>query len=258
MQPQEYHTLALLEERHWWYQALHRRLLARLAREARQRGRALRVFDAGCGTGGLLRLLASRTDVAEAEGCDLHPLALAYAGSRGAKVRQCSVNELQGLPAGWDLVCSVDVLYHQQVVPSLALAGMASLLAPGGVLLLTVAAMPCLARRHDVQVMGARRFLPAGLRQQVNASGLAVEELRYWNVWLTPLLWLRIRLETLLRPTAAVQDPAASDLTLPPPWLNRGLGALLELERRLTPVLPQPWGSSLLLVARKPFALDRP
>jgi SAM-dependent methyltransferase len=256
MQPQEYHTLAALEERHWWYRALHRRLLERLAREARHRGRPLRVFDAGCGTGGLLRLLTQLADVAEAEGCDLHPLALSYARSRGVKVRRCSVNELEALPVGWDLVCSVDVLYHREVTPSQALAGMAALLAPGGLLLLNVAAMPCLARRHDVLVMGARRFLPAGLRQQVEASGLAVEELRYWNVWLTPLLWLRVRLDSLLGPAISPQDPAASELTLPPPWLNRGLGVLLELERRLAPVLPQPWGSSLLLVARKPFAPD--
>jgi SAM-dependent methyltransferase len=256
MQPQEYHTLAAMEEQHWWYRALHRRLLARLAREARRRGRPLRVFDAGCGTGGLLQILSRRADVAEAEGCDLHPLALSYARSRGVKVRWCSVNELQALPSGWDLVCSVDVLYHREVTPSHALAGMAALLAPGGVLLLNVAAMPCLARRHDVLVMGGRRFLPAGLRRHVEASGLAVEELRYWNVWLTPLLWLRVRLDTLGGAVSSPQEPAASDLRLPPPWLNHGLGVLLELERRLAPVLPQPWGSSLLLVARKPVSLD--
>lgn len=256
MQPQEYHTLAAVEEQHWWFRALRRRLLARLEREARRQGRPLRVFDAGCGTGGLLRLLTRRADVAEAEGCDFHPLALSYARSRGVKVRWCSVNELQTLPSGWDLVCSVDVLYHREVTPSHALAGMAALLAPGGVLLLNVAAMPCLARRHDVQVMGGRRFLPAGLRRQVEASGLAVEELHYWNIWLTPLLWLRIRMETLLQPPAALQEPAATELRPPPPWLNHGLGILLELERRFAPLLPQPWGSSLLLVARKPFAAD--
>lgn len=263
MQPQEYHTLAALEQRHWWYRALHRRLLSRLQQEARRQGRPLRVFDAGCGTGGLLRLLRQRPEVSMAEGCDIHPLALAYARSGGLAVRQRSVNELTGLPGEWDLVCSVDVLYHQEVSPQRALEGMAGLLVPGGALLLNVAAMPCLARGHDIRVMGARRFLPAGLRQLIEASGLDVEEMRYWNSWLTPLLWLRIRLETLSGqpPGLAAQAEAGtpqqgdSELQLPPAWLNRCLAALLELERQLSPWLPLPWGCSLMLMARKPLAL---
>lgn len=265
MQPQEYHTLAALEQRHWWYRALHRRLLNRLQREARRQGRPLRVFDAGCGTGGLLRRLRQRPEVSRAEGCDIHPLALAYARSDGLTVRRCSVNELAGLPGGWDLICSVDVLYHRDVSPRRAMAGMAGLLEPGGALLLNVAAMPCLARGHDIRVMGARRFLPAGLRQLVEASGLEVEEIRYWNSWLTPLLWLRIQLEALgerarlaAPPAAAPAQDADSELQLPPAWLNRGLAALLELERQLSPWLPLPWGSSLMLMARKPLAPAAP
>jgi SAM-dependent methyltransferase len=262
MLAQEYHTLAALEETHWWYGALRRRLLAHLGREALRQGRPLRVFDAGCGTGGLLRRLRGRADVARAEGCDIHPLALDYARSRGLTVWGRSVNALEGLPSDWDLVCSVDVLYHRQVVPGRALAGMAALLAPGGALLLNVAAMPCLARGHDLRVMGARRFLPAELRQLVATSGLEVEEVTYWNSLLTPLLWLRIRLDALVqdRASAAAQpagrqdQAAASELRLPPPWLNRALGSVLELERRLPAWLPLPWGSSLMLLARKPLA----
>jgi len=104
--------------------------------------------------------------------------------------------------------------------------------------------------------MRARRFLPASLRRQVEGSGLAVEELRYWNVLLTPLLWLRGRVDPLPEPTISPQGPAGSHLQLPPPWLNLGFGVLLELERHLASGLPQPWGSSLLLIPRKPVSLD--
>jgi len=149
MQPQEYHTLEPLEKHHWWYRALHRRLLKRLAREARRRGGPLRVFDACCGTGGLLRILSRRADVAEAEGCDLHPLALSYARSRGVQVRECSVNELQGMrPAGiWSVrwMCCIT----GRSPPATSWQGWRSC-SPRGGLLLNVAAMPCLARRHDV------------------------------------------------------------------------------------------------------------
>ena len=111
--------------------------------------------------------------------------------------------------------------------------------------------------------MGARRFLADGLRQLVEASGLEVEEILYWNSWLTPLLWLQIQIEALGRRSApAPAEPAEqqdgagpSELRLPPAWLNRGLAAVLDLERQLSPLLPLPWGSSLMLVARKPLAL---
>jgi len=266
MQPQEYHTLAALEKRHWWYRSLQRRLLGRMKREARRQGRPLRVFDAGCGTGGLLLLLRQQPEVNTAEGCDIHPLALDYARSRGLTVRCRSVNELTELRGEWDLVFSVDVLYHREVSPNRALEGMAGLLVPGGALLVNVAAMPCLARGHDNKVMGARRFLPASLRQLVEASGLEVEEIRYWNSWLTPLLWLRIRMETLKGkhppspavPEAGAAQDEASELQLPPAWLNDSLAALLELEHQLSPWMPLPWGSSLLLMARKPLALASP
>jgi len=255
MHPREYEVMAALEQGHWWYRALRRRLLERLEREARRRGRPLQVFDAGCGTGGLLQVLSRHPGIARAEGCDLHPLALEQARCRGLTVRRCSVNDLDGVAGGWDVVFSVDVLYHREVIPERAMAGMAALLAPGGLLLLNVAAMPGLARRHDQRVMGGRRFLPDGLSRLATAAGLGLEELTYWNSWLTPPLWLWLRLQRL---AASRVESAAdrSELTLPPLWLNRSLEGLLELERRLAQRLPLPWGSSLLLAARKPMAQE--
>ena len=50
MQESEYHPMAALEERHWWYRSLRSRVLARLEAEAGRLGRPLEVFDAGCGT----------------------------------------------------------------------------------------------------------------------------------------------------------------------------------------------------------------
>jgi hypothetical protein len=39
---------------------------------------------------------------------------------------------------------------------------------------------------------------------------------------------------------------------LPPPWLNRALVILLRLEERCAGIVPLPWGSSLMLGARRP------
>jgi SAM-dependent methyltransferase len=249
MQDQEYHVLAALEQQHWWYRSLRRRVVERLQREAARQGHALQVFDAGCGTGGMLAELQAQPTMASTAGCDLHPLALAYARERGLQVVERSVNEL---PVGddlYDAVISLDVLYHRQVDPPRALAGMAAMLRPGGLLLINVAAMPCLERRHDRRVMGGRRYLAEDLRRQVRAVGLQPESVAYWNSWLTPLLWLQTRLEPLL---PEGDDNGNSDVTLPPLWINNLLIGLLQWEERVCRALPLPWGSSLMLLARRP------
>jgi SAM-dependent methyltransferase len=248
MQDSEYHAMAALEERHWWYRSLRSRVLARLEVEARRLGRPLEVLDAGCGTGGLLLALRDQPWIAAASGCDCHPLALAYARSRGLTVSEASVNDLGIVPGRFDVVLSMDVIYHREVIPAAAMAAMASRLRPGGLLLLNTAAMPCLWRDHDRRVMGGRRLLPGPLGQLAAAGGLKVESLGYWNSWLTPLMWLQGRLEAL-GPSATAQG---SDVQLPPPWLNRSLVMLLRLEERCTGILPLPWGSSLMLSARRP------
>ena len=262
MQESEYHAMAALEERHWWYRSLRSRVMTRLEAESRRLGRPLEVFDAGCGTGGLLLALRGQPWIAAASGCDCHPLALAYARSRGLTVSEASVNDLGIGPGRFDVVLSMDVIYHREVIPAAAIAAMASRLRPGGLLLLNTAAMPCLWRDHDRRVMGGRRLLPGPLGRLAADGGLKVEYLGYWNSWLTPLLWLQGRLEALGRSdtappaptgTALVSEAAqGSDVQLPPPWLNRALVMLLRLENRCTGILPLPWGSSLMLCARRP------
>jgi SAM-dependent methyltransferase len=262
MQDSEYHAMAAIEERHWWYRSLRSRVLKRLKAEARRLGRPLEVFDAGCGTGGLLLALRGQPWIAAASGCDGHPVALAYARSRGLTVIEASVNDLGIGPDWFDVVLSMDVIYHREVRPAAAMAAMTSRLRPGGLLLLNTAAMPCLWRHHDRRVMAGRRLLPDPLARLAADAGLKVEHLGYWNSWLTPLLWLQCRLESLRPPeeatatasgTALASESAqGSDVQLPPPWLNRALAVLLRLEERCAGILPLPWGSSLMLSARKP------
>lgn len=250
MQESEYHVLAAQESHHWWYRSLHRRVLQRLHKEAQRQGRALRVFDAGCGTGGLLLALARDRAVAHACGCDANPVALRYCGERGLPVRAASVHELATWPERFDVVLSLDVIYHRDVDPPRAMAAMATLLQPGGLLLLNVAAMPCLSRRHDRRVQGARRFLPEQLQQLASSSGLEVESLGYWNSWLTPLVWLQARLESSGQGDA--EGAALSSVQPAPAAVNRLLLSLLTLEERISRWLPLPWGSSLMLLARRP------
>jgi hypothetical protein len=145
------------------------------------------------------------------------------------------------------VVLCLDVLVHRNVNPGAATAVLASLLKPGGLLVINVASMSSLRRDHDSAVHGARRFLMPELRNLIQSNSLDVEKLHYWNSWLTPLLWLKLRL------AGGTTHPSHeySELELPLNGLNSCLSGLLWLEHQVNRWAPLPFGSSLFLQARK-------
>lgn len=239
MDPQEYHRLAQLEERHWWYAGMRanaRQLLAGLPLP-----RPARILDAGCGVGGGLRWLAEFGTVT---GVDWHPLAVRYAARAAPRVARASLQALP-LPGGaFDLVTCFDVLYHQAIGDDVAaLRECARVLRPGGWLLVRVPAHNWLRGAHDRAVHTRHRYAAAELRAKLLQAGL--RPLR-----LTPLA-------ALLFPTALVHrllqtGPAArSDLWLPPPALNQLLTQMFRWEAAWLRRWDLPFGLSLGAVAQK-------
>ena len=65
-----------------------------------------------------------------------------------------------------------------------------------------------------------------------------------------PLVWLQARQERNEPEPAA--EPADSAVQPPPAMINGLLIVRLNLEEQVSRLLPLPWGSSLLLQARRP------
>jgi SAM-dependent methyltransferase len=117
-------------ERHHGYH----RLIDRLELDLVTRyGRDRDVFEAGCGTGLLLREAARVAR--RAVGLDLSRGMLRTAADRGLRVVQGSLTDVPLPPASFDLVYSMKVLPHVPPIRE-ALAELARLLRPGGHLLL--------------------------------------------------------------------------------------------------------------------------
>ena len=128
-------------------------------------------------------------------------------------------------------------------------------LKPGGRLLLNLPAFTALAGEHDVAVRTARRYTTKEARALVEAHGFHVERCSYWNMTLTPAVWLVRRLSRR-KPLDATT--AHSDITPPVAPVNRALLGIARLERRLLRRVPRlPFGSSLLILARKERAIAR-
>jgi 2-polyprenyl-3-methyl-5-hydroxy-6-metoxy-1,4-benzoquinol methylase len=248
MNEREYALMYRAEETHWWYVGLHELILHFVAAEAKQRGR-LTIFDAGCGTGRLCQLMQAHGAVA---GCDLSASALDLARQRGLSDISCQdLNRLELPPATYDVITSIDVLYHRWVTDDVAvLRRLHGALKPGGILILNLVAWPFLYSDHDVAVHTRERYTRPVLRQRLVASGFAIERLTYR----VSLLFPPIALYRLLSRRPDPDAPAAtvaSDVEPPPAGLNRLLLQLMRLENALLAHWSLPVGTSLFAVARR-------
>jgi SAM-dependent methyltransferase len=245
VKPAEYRRMFEAEEAQWWY-AGQREIASALlepALGARPPATA-RLLDAGCGTGFNLLALGR---LGRATGIDLAPEAIAFCRERGVRAVRAGLLALPFPGAAFDAVTSFDVIYHAWVTDDrAAVAEMARVVRPGGVLLVRVPALKVLWGAHDVEVQSRHRYTRPELRALLEACGLRVERATYCNSLLFPLLLARRTLDRLL-------DREGSDVGfLPAPleWIfARALHAEAAAVRR---GLSLPVGASVMALARKP------
>jgi len=236
---------ARAERDHFWFRGF-RRFVRPLLDQAAGGRRDLRTLDCGCGTGHNLAMLRR---FGRAVGIDLTFSGLTYAVGRGdGKVAQASAAQLP-FPAGaFDLVTSFDVIYSlPDAVERAAVAEMHRVLAPGGHLLLNVAAMPMLRGSHSILGGEVRRYSKPRLRQLLETGEFEILRLTYTNASTLPLT-AGVRLTQRLLSLGE----SAVEISVPPAPLNVALSGVLAVESVALKFMDMPAGSSLLCLARKP------
>jgi SAM-dependent methyltransferase len=249
---------ASAEARHFWFRGLRAFASPLLQRAARdrptRRGGAdprRRILDCGCGTGANLGLLEG---FGRTYGFDRSAVGLGYARAAGRRrLARASVTAVPFPSDRFDLVASFDVLYSlDDDDERAAIAEMYRVLAPGGFLIVNVAAMPILHGDHSVLSHELRRYRRRDLRERLVRAGFVVVRLTYTNAALfLPLLAAR----TLQRRRGLRDEAAANrEITVPPAPINAALSGLLWIESLWLRWFDLPVGSSLLCLARKPSA----
>lgn len=243
MDPRYARLYSDLWKHHWWWRARRRWILDTLL-HVRPPGGWERILDVGCGAG---LFFPDLMELGQVEGVEPDPH-LAAQGPHSERIHVAPFDERLELSDPYSLILMLDVLEHLEA-PIETLSQAANLLAPQGILFVTVPAFNMLWTNHDILNRHRTRYRRRELEYEARAAGLHVLESRYFFHWLVPIK-VGVRL---------VESLAGSKPTpprVPPKPLNALFYGITRLEQRLSRVLSIPIGTSLLLIAKREDSLD--
>ena len=237
MDAQAYIDMAEIEGCHWWF-AARRKILQGIIRDLELPADA-RILEAGAGTGGNLRMLSGFGQV---DAMEMDADASAYAEkSTGSHVEVGSLPSDIPFGGKYDLICMFDVPEHVEDDAG-ALTRLASMLEPGGHLVISVPAYTWLWSDHDVVLHHFRRYSRSRLRSDLTTAGLHVCKLSYFNSALFPAA-------AAARLMGKVFKRQPAGMRVPPAPLNAVLKRLFGAEAPIIRRANLPFGLSVLAVA---------
>lgn len=249
MEISEYKNIFDVEESHFFYVGTRALILSLLKAYSPFKNQGIfknqfKILDAGCGTGLLLKKLQNYGQVI---GVDISSEAIKYTKKRGLKkVYKASVEKIPFKGNNFDVVISIDVLYHKQVKNDVeALKEFYRILKPTGILIIKLPAFGWLRGKHDELVQAKRRYTTQELATKLTKAGFHINKITYSNMFFLPVVFLKRRLENLSSPDIE------SDIGQVPPLLNKVLILIQEIEVKLLNYINLPFGVSVIAVAQK-------
>ena len=233
------------EATHFWFRGF-RKFIAPVIADLASGRSGLRLVDCGCGTGHNMQLLRPHGTTV---GFDLSEAGLSGAHATGLTVLRGDVTRIPLASASFDVATSFDVLQCVEADVA-AVREMTRIVRPGGVVILTLAALDVLRGDHAEVWQEVRRYTPATARRLVETAGLRPERVSFLFASLFPLM-ASIRLVQRITRRLGRTLRADTDITVPVGPINLLLTTLVSAEAALVRHVPMPIGSSLLVVARK-------
>lgn len=227
-----------LYERHWWWRARERVVLATL--EKHGHGRLRSILDVGCGDGLLFDAALALPGVEHIEGVEPEVALLNPAGKHRTRIHAGPFDESFAPARRFSAILFLDVLEHLQD-PESALRKAKTLLEPDGFILATVPAFMSLWTRHDVLNHHVTRYDRSTFSALAQRSGLSVVDSRYLFQWTAAA-----KVATRAAESVLAGEPKPPQV--PPAPINGALYLITRLEERLLAPIRPPFGSSLLAV----------
>ncbi|MGH7799255.1 MAG: methyltransferase domain-containing protein [Thermodesulfobacteriota bacterium] len=246
METSEYKTMYEVEDSYWWYVGLRDLIFLCLKRQYPHGGN-LKILDTGCGTGAFLKTLRT---FGQTQGIDISEYALTYCKKRGLdQILQGSVSSLPFKDNQFDIITSIDILYHAQVDDDVkALQEYRRILKASGRLILNLPAYEFLRSEHDKAIHTGIRYSKVELIRKLELAGFKIQRITYRNSFLFPLVMIYRK----LKKNSKIASESKSDLKALPIFVNNFLIELLKIENLILQRIDFPFGSSLFCIAYKP------
>ncbi|MBI5391540.1 class I SAM-dependent methyltransferase [Candidatus Woesearchaeota archaeon] len=236
MQKIQYESVAILQEKNWWYRA-RRDLLKQVIKSLPNKNKALEI---GCGMGGNLKVI--KEYFKETQGIDNAAIAVEYCKKEGLSVRKAAGEKLKFKDNYFDFIVCADVLEHipedQKAVDEIA-----RILKPNGFLFITVPAHSYLWNNNDIRSEHVRRYEKAQIRKLVKEK-FNIKKISYWNCTLF--------LPNLITSKLEKKKTKKNNLELIPKSVDQILYYCMKIENKIikhASFLPQ--GVSIICLAQK-------
>jgi SAM-dependent methyltransferase len=244
MNLEEYEVMYQVEDHHWWYLGMEQITCRVLEHHLPHDRSALKILDAGCGTGAVMKYLYPYGTVT---GFDFSAEALRFSQKRAhTQLVQASVLEIPFISNLFDLIVSFDVICEMGVNDEQALLEFGRILKPGGLVMLRLPAYDWLRGKHDVATHISHRYTRGEIKSKLKRSGFIPVRLSYANMFLFPVAVAKRLSERLFSP-----HQTGSDLTLDPGPINGVLRSILSAEAPLVSAVGLPFGLTVVALARK-------
>jgi cyclopropane fatty-acyl-phospholipid synthase-like methyltransferase len=206
------------------------------------------ILDAGCGWGVNLNVLEQCGY--KVAGLDISRQSLQRLDRPDRELIEADLT--QPIPESakpYDAVIALDVIEHLDN-DRVAVARMAELTKPGGLVIISVPALPELYSEFDAVQGHRRRYLPETLREAFSESKLAVEHLLWWGSWMVPILkWQRNHRKRLAQGSPA--QVYRQYLNLPPWPISVAFRIAFSVDKFRTLYGKPRRGTSLFAIARR-------
>ncbi len=231
------------ESRHWWFTAKAAFMEKILTQWVPVQDPF--VLDAGCGTGHNMLYLAKQGSYV---GVDVSGKALSFCQTNGhTRLVQADLLGLPFKPESVDVILSLDVVEHVGNPWSL-IRQYKRVLKKDGYCVIAVPAYGFLFGPHDEALSHYKRYSPGMIRSLIEEAGFEVLHENYlYCIPFFPAAIVRLFRKICCRD----QKPSTDMYLMPLPFVNELMQKLMALEVWLLGKVPMPFGTSIVVVAKK-------
>lgn len=248
-----YESLFMQEQNHFWFRARNRIIGEVIKNNLTLSKKKTSFVEIGCGTGYVLSYIESKFGF-EMVGIDKYKEGLFFASKRtSARLIRHDVAEKKDIHLRFDAGGLFDVIEHIDK-PETFLKNCAKLVKKDGMILITVPAYMSLWSKIDEISGHKKRYTKEELSSLLLKCGFKPVMVNYFGMFISAPLFIYRKLFGrffLERKEMPDQDILLKSLRPPPALLNILYEYSMILESKLVNKIPLPFGSSIIMAARK-------